>query len=274
MFCLSVGEKTWSKTLEVVKKNAHPSLHSGQRLTHLFEIRLDYLEDDLSPESISFFILSCRANSLPPTLSCPPSTLSCRAERGIPHSVRDGAPSLKFIFTCRLPEEGGKRHVPEEERLKILKHCLEMGAYLVDLEWKALQRFIKKHGNPPFPLDRTLVSFHDFHGTPNDRALKGLMKSLSQASVKLAKVVCFSEKPEDGLRLLSLIPYGRRLGIEVVAFGMGEKLSWTRIVSLILGAPFTYVSASKDAGTAPGQLDIISAKSLYEGLTSCLRSTE
>jgi 3-dehydroquinate dehydratase-1 len=149
-----------------------------------------------------------------------------------------------------------------------------MGAYLVDLEWKALQRFIKKHGNPPFPLDRTLVSFHDFHGTPNDRALKGLMKSLSQASVKLAKVVCFSEKPEDGLRLLSLIPYGRRLGIEVVAFGMGEKLSWTRIVSLILGAPFTYVSASKDAGTAPGQLDILSAKSLYEGLTSCIRSTE
>jgi 3-dehydroquinate dehydratase-1 len=248
MFCLSVGEKTWSKILEVVRKNAHPSLRSGQRLTPLFEIRLDYLEDELSPESISSFILSCRAE-------------------------RD-APSFKFIFTCRLPEEGGKRHVPEEERLRILKHCLEMGAYLVDLEWKALQRFIKKNGNPPFPLDRTLVSFHDFHGTPNDRALKGLMKSLSQASVKLAKVVCFSEKPEDGLRLLSLIPYGRRLGMEVVAFGMGEKLSWTRIVSLILGAPFTYVSASKDAGTAPGQLDILSAKSLYEGLTSCIRSTE
>ena len=254
-FCLSVGEKTWSKTLEAIQKNAH--------LTHLFEIRLDYLEDDLSPESISSFILSCLSPDL-----------SCRAERGTPHSVREGAPSLKFIFTCRLPEEGGKRHVPEEERLKILKHCLEMGAYLVDLEWKALQRFIKKHGIPPFPLERTLVSFHDFHGTPKDRALKGLMKSLSQASVKLAKVVCFSEKPEDGLRLLSLIPYGRRLGIEVVAFGMGEKLSWTRIVSLILGAPFTYVSASKDAGTAPGQLDIISAKSLYEGLTSCIRSTE
>jgi 3-dehydroquinate dehydratase-1 len=240
MFCLSVGEKTWSKTLEAIQKNAH--------LTHLFEIRLDYLEDELSPKSISSFILSCRAE-------------------------RD-APSFKFIFTCRLPEEGGKRPVPEEERLRILKHCLEMGAYLVDLEWKSLQGFIKKHGNPPFPLDRTLVSFHDFEGTPNDRALKGLMKSLSQASVKLAKVVCFSEKPEDGLRLLSLIPYGRRLGIEVVAFGMGEKLSWTRIVSLILGAPFTYVSASKDGGTAPGQLDILSAKSLYEGLTSCIRSTE
>jgi len=128
MFCLSVGEKSWSKILEVVRKNAHPSLRSGQRLTHLFEIRLDYLEDELSPESISSFILSCLS-----------STLSCRAERGIPHSVRDDTPSLKFIFTCRLPEEGGKRHVPEEERLRILKHCLEMGAYLVDLEWKALQ---------------------------------------------------------------------------------------------------------------------------------------
>jgi 3-dehydroquinate dehydratase-1 len=244
MFCLSIGEKTWSKTLEVVRKNAHPSLRSGQRLTHLFEIRLDYLEDDLSPGGISSFF----------------------------EKILN--PSLKFIFTCRLPEEGGKRHLPEEERLRILKHCLEMGAYLVDLEWKALQGFMKKHGNPPFPLDRTLVSFHDFEGTPNDRALKGLMKSLSQAFVKLAKVVCFSEKPEDGLRLLSLIPYGRRLGMEVVAFGMGEKLSWTRIVSLIFGAPFTYVSASKDAGTAPGQLDILSAKSLYEGLTSCIRSTE
>jgi len=271
MFCLSVGEKSWSNILEVVRKNAHPSLRSGQRLTHLFEIRLDYLEDDLSPESISSFILSCLSPDL-----------SCRAERGIPHFVRnsvphfvrDDAPPLKLIFTCRLPEEGGKRYLPEEERLRILKHCLEMGAYLVDLEWKALKRFIKKHGNPPFPLDRMLVSFHDFEGTPNDRALKGLMKSLSQASVKLAKVVCFSEKPEDGLRLLSLISYGRRLGMKVVAFGMGEKLSWTRIVSLILGAPFTYVSASKDAGTAPGQLDILSAKSLYEGLISCIRSTE
>ena len=247
MFCLSIGEKTWSKTLEAIQKNAH--------LTHLFEIRLDYLEDDLSPEAISFFFEKIKK--------------LFKAEEN-----KHLKPSLEFIFTCRLPEEGGKRYISEEERLKILKLCLEMGAYLVDLEWKALQRFIKKHGNPPFPLDRTLVSFHDFRGTPNDRALKGLMKSLSQASVKLAKVVCFSEKPEDGLRLLSLIPYGRRLGIEVVAFGMGEKLSWTRIVSLILGAPFTYVSASKDAGTAPGQLDIISAKSLYKGLTSCIRSTE
>jgi 3-dehydroquinate dehydratase-1 len=239
MFCLSVGEKSWINALEVVKKNFH--------LTHLFEIRLDYLEDDLSLEAISFFFEKIKK--------------LFKAEEN-----KHFKPSFKFIFTCRLPEEGGKRHLPEEERLKILKHCLEMGAYLVDLEWKALKGFIKKNGNPPFPLDRTLVSFHDFHGTPNDRALKGLMNSMSQAYVKLAKVVCFSEKPEDGLRLLSLIPYGRRLGMEVVAFGMGEKLSWTRIVSLILGAPFTYVSANKDGGTAPGQLDILSAKTLYKGL--------
>ena len=247
MFCLSVGEKNWSKILEVVEKNFH--------LTHLFEIRLDYLEDELTTTHISSFFDEIER--------------LFKAEK-----LNPPKPSPQFIFTCRLPEEGGKRRIPEEERLKILSHCLKVGAYLVDLEWKALKEHLRRAGKPPFPVERTLVSFHDFEDTPSDRALKGLMKSMSKASVKLAKVVCFSEKPEDGLRVLSLIPYGKRLGMEVIAFGMGERLSWTRIVSLILGSPFTYVSQSKGEGTAPGQLDILSAKSLYEGLAQCIKFTE
>ncbi len=246
MFCLSVGEKSWSNVLEVVKTNLH--------LTHLFEIRLDYLEDELSTGSISSFFEEIQR--------------MFKAEKSNPSET-----TLQFIFTCRLPEEGGKRTIPEEERLRILSHCLKMGAYLVDLEWKALKGFLKRNGKPPIPLERTLVSFHDFEGTPPDRALKGLMKSMSRASVKLAKVVCFSDKPEDGLRVLNLILYGERLGMKVVAFGMGERLSWTRIVNLILGSPFTYVSPSKEGRTAPGQLDVLSAKRLYEGLAQCIRST-
>ncbi len=243
MFCLSVGEKNWAKVLEVIKQNC--------QLTNLFEIRLDYLEEEVSQSKISGFFEEI-------------------GDYQSPYGIYQG---LRFIFTFRHAYEGGKREIPEEERLKVLRYCLDIGADLVDLEWQALKRYIKKEGKLPFSLEKTLVSFHDFRKTPSDKVLKGMLRRMSEVGVSKAKVVCYSDKPEDGVRLLSLIPYGKRLGMDVVAFGMGDKLSWTRVVSLVLGAPFTYVSQDKGNGTAPGQLSISLAKKLYEGLAGCIRST-
>ncbi len=235
MFCVSIGEKKWA--------NLRTEVDKYSKEANLLEIRLDYLEEDLSEEKLKDLI------SL-------------------------GKP---LIITHRIKEEGGFSTLSPEERLSFLAKALTLGAYLVDLEWRVLKEYWQGFGKPPFSLSHTLVSVH-FFSRPKvpslGEYLLALLKEMRNYGVEWAKVVCYSEEVEDGLELLRLIPEGKRLGLKVVAFGMGEKLAWTRLVSLFLGAPFTYVSRDSGKETAPGQLNLSLAKKIYEGLAGCTRSME
>jgi len=51
---------------------------------------------------------------------------------------------------------------------------------------------------------------------------------------------------------------------DVVAFLMGEKFSFTRILAVVLGAPFIYCSAGK--AVAPGQLSVSEARAILSVL--------
>ena len=216
-------------TLEKVQDK----LERWKEHTDLFELRLDYLE-------------KIEESALEKLLSKP----------------------YRFICTVRAKEEGGKRDIPVFERWKILEHCGKKGAYLLDVEWKSLffgkyKSIIKK--SPFFP-EKILFSYHNFEKTPPLSALKGLIRRASSEGIKWFKVATTVTSFSEALSLLSLIPYGKSLGMEVIAFGMGEAGKLSRILCLFAGSPFTYVFPSGESPLAPGQLDLLSAKKLYETL--------
>lgn len=217
-------------TLEKV----YEELEKGKAYTDLFELRLDYLE-------------RIEKSALEEILSKP----------------------YRFICTVRAKREGGKREIPPSERWKLLEFCGEKGAYLIDVEWKSLffgktKILIKK--SSLFP-EKILFSYHNFERTPSLGALKRLLKKASSEGVRWFKITTLVETFSQALELLSLISYGESLGMKVIAFGMGEAGKLSRILCLFTGAPFTYVFPEKGIPLAPGQLDIATAKNLYEILS-------
>lgn len=155
------------------------------------------------------------------------------------------------VATNRPTQEGGAFAGPESLRLEILHQAVAAGAEWVDLEtWvdeSTVQDFRGQNA-------RILVSHHDFAATPERSALQRLAKAASQHHPDAVKIVTHAQAPEDNLRVLDLIPFGRdRLGVEVLAFCMGPLGRWSRLICLLLGSPWTYVQLPELGPAAPGQ---------------------
>jgi len=170
------------------------------------------------------------------------------------------AKTRPVIVTNRRREEGGAFGGSEEERIAILCRAVREGADYIDMEaatedaaaaplFAAVAAAAAK-GNRP----RIIVSCHDFRATPGVRTLQRRWRSCREKGGDIVKVVTRARRPEDNLRILSLIPYSRRRGQEIIAFAMGEQGKISRITSLLLGARLTYAAAARGRETAPGQL--------------------
>jgi 3-dehydroquinate dehydratase I len=162
------------------------------------------------------------------------------------------APARHPVVVTNRPEgEGGGFEGPENLRLEILHKAVEAGAEWVDLEgWvdeTTLQGFRAQNA-------RLLLSHHDFSATPERADLEGLAEAMARKQPEAIKFATHARTPEDNLRVLELIPFGReQLGVEVLAFCMGPLGRWSRLICLLLGSPWTYVQLPELASAAPGQ---------------------
>ena len=170
------------------------------------------------------------------------------------------AKSRPVIITNRRREEGGGFTGTEEQRLDLLCRAAGSGADYLDLEAATDERLAQrlftavtaagKSGIRP----RVIISCHDFRATPGVRSLRQFWRTCREKGGDIVKVATFARHPADNLRIMSLIPYSRRRGQEIIAFAMGEQGRISRIMSLVLGAHLTYATAVRGRETAPGQL--------------------
>ncbi len=175
-------------------------------------------------------------------------------------SMLSDLPRHPVLATNRTKSEGGLFDGAEHLRLEILGRAVDAGAEWVDLEDRivesALQRFQSKKA-------RILLSHHDFSGTPDRLSLRRLAKTMAQRKPHAIKITTYARSPEDNLRVLELIPYGRQeLGMDVLAFCMGALGSWSRVVSLLLGGPWAYVQLPGLSAAAEGQFTAGQMRSL------------
>jgi 3-dehydroquinate dehydratase type I len=94
-------------------------------------------------------------------------------------------------------------------------------------------------------------------GTPSREILRAKLESMSETGADALKIATLARTDEDNLRVLELIPMaGKRFGIDLVAFCMGPAGRWSRVVSVLLGSPWTYAQFEGRLATAPGQLTV------------------
>ena len=76
---------------------------------------------------------------------------------------------------------------------------------------------------------------------------------------KNVKMVTMAKTISDGSRILSLYNNGK--GVKLIAFSMGNFGRMSRLLCLLLGSPYTYVSLGK--AVAPGQFSVDEVKSIF-----------
>jgi 3-dehydroquinate dehydratase type I len=172
----------------------------------------------------------------------------------------------KVLVTNRRKDEGGGFSGTERERVELLKEAVALGVDYVDIEVRTEGALIKElsakignhHGRA-----RWIVSYHDFSGTPSERSLRRRLDECNRTGADIVKVVTYANTVEDNLRVLGLIPYARRRGLEIIAFCMGEMGRISRVMAPHLGSCFGYVSLEKGTESAPGQLAVEEIREVF-----------
>ena len=167
------------------------------------------------------------------------------------------SPRRPIIATNRPRREGGMFEGSEDLRLHILRRAVEAGAEWVDVELDASRDALDWLHAGSAGKAGVIVSHHDFAGTPARSDLERLAREMAGRGAKVIKIVTQARQPEDNLRVLDLIPFGRReLGIDVIAFCMGPVGRWSRFACLMLGSPWSYVQLPGTSPAAPGQFTL------------------
>ena len=164
------------------------------------------------------------------------------------------------IYTLRPVREGGNFNGKESERIELLKKLGLSNPMFLDIEYEC----ISKSNIIADLIDqyhiRTIVSWHDFNGTPDKETLIDLINKMNIYS-NYVKIVTTAKTINDSILVLNLYKLIDSR-VNLIAFSMGELGIITRILCNIVGyCPFTYVAIEK--AVAPGQLSLAQMESIY-----------
>ncbi len=151
------------------------------------------------------------------------------------------------IVTCRPVREGGQFTGSEEERLRILRDALALGAEYVDVEWDAdgVELIRARRGRG------VIVSRHLFEESTEDP--RALLRGLRSGGAEIAKLAVMVDRVSDLTRLA-----GAADGEPSVVMGMGDAGIATRVLAGRFGSRWTYAGSA----VAPGQM--AAARLLHE----------
>ena len=167
--------------------------------------------------------------------------------------------STKTIATFREEDP----EYASEEKMELLKKSLEYGASYIDLELELNEKQRSDLIMYASGYDaKLIISHHDFDKTPKIDILKKKINQARELGADIVKIATKVNFRDDCLTLFNLYQGEENL----IAFGMGEEAKFTRVASLYLGAPFTYVHYLSSNKTAEGQLgykEFEAVKGLY-----------
>jgi len=220
--------KTCASIAEKTPRKIKKTLSIALKKSDYAEIRFDFLKPDLVPETLNLIKKDLK----------------------------------KIVCTLRPISEGGNFSGTEKNRISILKLIAEYNPFLLDIELNTLTRnknlshYIKNTGTD------MLVSWHSFKQTPRFSILKRKYFQMKKFS-NYIKIVTMAKSINDASLVLSL--YNDNKNTQLITFSMGKHGRMSRILCLLLGSPYTYVSLGKPI--APGQFSIDEVKEIFAGRT-------
>jgi 3-dehydroquinate dehydratase-1 len=153
------------------------------------------------------------------------------------------------IATNRMKAEGGLFKGTEEERVKILIGSAEYAEF-VDIELQTEDKYLSKVIKAS---KSTIISYHDFKGTPSCSELLSVVRRELEIG-DIAKFAVMPTSINDTLVVLEVLSQVEN----TIGISMGDIGKYTRVVAPLFGSPITFASLDKES--APGQMDIENTK--------------
>lgn len=157
-----------------------------------------------------------------------------------------------MVATVRRVEDGGRWPGPEDGRLMLIRQAIVAGFDWVDLETDIAEK-VRRFGKV-----KRIVSYHNFHGVPED--LEEIHARMCKQDADVVKIAVQAHHPQDNLRVLALLKNPAK---PTVAFCMGDLGFPSRILGARFGQPFTYAAFNKERGIAPGLPSLDEIRKLY-----------
>lgn len=139
-----------------------------------------------------------------------------------------------------------------------LKHKPEF----IDIDIKKLN-LIKKIRQLS-PKTKIIISYHNFEKTPPNKDLEAKAKKMFDFGADIAKIAVFAKKPEDSIRVLSLLEKFNMKNKKVIFLCMGEHGKITRMAGHLFGNYLTYAPLDAKDKTADGQITLKELKCLLK----------
>ncbi len=154
----------------------------------------------------------------------------------------------ELLVTNRVKEEGGGFSGTEKARMALLKKAVSLKSNYVDLEIRTeqvLRDELKKEIEAGQGHTRLILSYHNFERTPGLSDLRKKMEEGRKDGADIVKIVTFAERMEDNIKVLTLIPYARKRGLEIITFCMGAQGKISRVMAPLLGSYLTYAALAR-----------------------------
>jgi 3-dehydroquinate dehydratase/shikimate dehydrogenase len=158
-----------------------------------------------------------------------------------------------LVATVRRPQEGGRWPGSEDARRMLLRQAIVAGFDWVDLETDVADDIRR------FRHVKRIVSYHNMNEVPED--LEQIHERMCGQDPDVVKIAVMAQKPEDNLRVLSLL--SKPASKPTVAFCMGSLGTPSRVLAAKYGAPFSYGAFNKERQLAPGLLSFKELKETF-----------
>ncbi|MBQ2248342.1 MAG: type I 3-dehydroquinate dehydratase [Tidjanibacter sp.] len=167
----------------------------------------------------------------------------------------------RTIATCRTSDPA---HAEE-----IYSAAIRGGAWAIDIDISMGAELIGRLGPLAHEAESLLIISHHYPATPSLEELRGEVERIYSLGADIAKVVTTASSVEESLVVHNL--YRHFAAERLVAFAMGNEGAFTRRLSLLAGAPYTYTVPADGTPTALGQSTTPQMKASLEGCRSLER---
>ncbi len=164
------------------------------------------------------------------------------------------------IATVRSTDEGGRRRIPDAERVRIFRLVKDL-ADLMDIEARAeifdeVRDVARAAGTP------LIASYHNFNGTPSYDVLSAHVARCLERGADIVKIATTTNTEHD-LRTMTRITLDH-LEKGLVTVCMGPKGLISRVFFPVVGSLFTFASIGDSK--APGQVPVAELRRFMDRL--------
>lgn len=176
--------------------------------------------------------------------------------------VFKGAESLEkpLIATVRATEEGGRRDMPDSERIRLF-NLIKSSADFIDIEARA-EIFDKVRDIARDAGITLIASYHNFKNTPSYDELSGFITEYKERGADIVKITTTANSKDD-LRTMTRITLDHHQE-GIVTICMGVKGLISRLFFPSVGSLFTFASIGDSK--APGQIAVLELRQYMEAL--------